>query len=105
MESDHVALKTLALATAGVVAIEALARWGISRWGLAPLTGTALARLIDMAWLALVISGCPQGWARIGLIRAKLAARSAPGSHLVGGIRRSGRRSGGLYSSPQESIP
>jgi len=69
MESNRVPLKTLALAAAGVIAIEGLARWGIGRWGLAPLTGTALARLIDIAWMALVVSGCPQGWARIGLGR------------------------------------
>jgi hypothetical protein len=69
MESNRVALKTLALAAAGVIAIEALARWGIDRWGLAPLTGTALARLLDIAWMALVVSGCPQGWACIGLGR------------------------------------
>jgi membrane protease YdiL (CAAX protease family) len=69
MESNRVALKTLALATAGVVGIEALARWGIGQWGLAPLTGTALSRLIDIAWMALIISSCPQGWAHIGLGR------------------------------------
>ncbi|MCK7503769.1 MAG: hypothetical protein MZV70_06370 [Desulfobacterales bacterium] len=69
MEPNRVALKTLALAAAGVIAIEGLARWGIGRLGLAPLTGTALARLIDIAWMALVVSGCPQGWARIGLGR------------------------------------
>ena len=69
MESNRVALKTLALAAAGVVGIETLARWGIGQWGLAPLTGTALSRLIDIAWMALIISGCPQGWAHIGLGR------------------------------------
>lgn len=69
MESNRVALKTLALAAAGVVAIEAIARPGIGRWGFALLTGTALARLVDIAWMALVVSGCPQGWDRIGLGR------------------------------------
>jgi membrane protease YdiL (CAAX protease family) len=69
MESNRVALKTLALATAGVVGIEVLVRWGIGQWGLAPLTGTALSRLIDIAWMALIVSGCPQGWAHIGLGR------------------------------------
>jgi membrane protease YdiL (CAAX protease family) len=69
MESSRVALKTLALATAGVVVIEGFARWGIGRWWVAPLTGTALARLIDIAWMALIISGCPQGWAQMGLGR------------------------------------
>ena len=69
MESNRVALKTLALVTAGVVGIEALARWGIGQWGLAPLTGTALSRLTDIAWMALIVSGGPQGWAHIGLGR------------------------------------
>lgn len=69
MEPDRVALKTLGLATAGVVVIEGLARWGVGRWGLAPLTGTALARLIDIAWMALIVSGCPRGWAQMGLGR------------------------------------
>jgi membrane protease YdiL (CAAX protease family) len=67
MEPNRVALKTLALAAAGVVAIEALARWGIGQWGLAPLAGTALSRLIGIGWMALIISGGPQGWSRIGL--------------------------------------
>jgi len=69
MEPGAVTLKTAGLATAGVIGIEALARWGIGHWGLAPLEGTGLARLLDIAWLALVVSGCPRGWARMGLGR------------------------------------
>lgn len=69
MESNHVALKTLVLTTAGVVGFEALARWGIGRWGLAPMIGTALARLIDIVWIALIIAGGPQDWAGVGLGR------------------------------------
>jgi membrane protease YdiL (CAAX protease family) len=72
MESKHVALKTLALAAAGVVGIEALARWAIGRWGLAPLIGTGLARLMDIAWMMLITSLPPPGWARIGLGRGSL---------------------------------
>jgi hypothetical protein len=67
MEPSAVALKTAGLATAGVIGIEALARWGIGQWGLAPLAGTGLARLLDLAWLALVVSRSPQGWAQMGL--------------------------------------
>ena len=70
MEPGAVALKTVGLATAGVAAIEVLARWGIGQWGLAPLGGTGLARLLDIAWLGLVVSACPHGWAQIGLGRA-----------------------------------
>lgn len=69
MESNRIALKTVALAAAGGIGIEALARWGIGHWGLAPLTGTALSRLLDIAWMALIVSGDPQGWDRIGLAR------------------------------------
>jgi hypothetical protein len=67
MEPDAVALKTVGIATAGVAGIETLARWGISQMGLAPLEGTGLARLLDIAWLALVVSRSPQGWAQMGL--------------------------------------
>jgi membrane protease YdiL (CAAX protease family) len=69
MEPGATALKTFGLATAGVIAIEALVRWGIVQWGLAPLAGTGLARLLDIAWLALVLSRCPRGWAQMGLGR------------------------------------
>jgi membrane protease YdiL (CAAX protease family) len=69
MEPGAVALTTVGLATAGVIGIEALARWGIGQWGLAPLAGTGLARLLDLAWLALVVSRSPQGWAQMGLSR------------------------------------
>jgi hypothetical protein len=69
MESNRVALNTCALAAVGIVAIEAFARWGIGRWGGDPLTGTALARLADIAWVAMVLSGRPRGWACVGLGR------------------------------------
>lgn len=70
MEPGAVALKAFGLATAGVIAIEALVRWGISQWGLAPLAGTGLARLLDIVWLLLVVSSCPRGWAQMGLGRS-----------------------------------
>jgi membrane protease YdiL (CAAX protease family) len=101
MEPGAVTLKTVGFATAGVIGIEALARWGIAQWGLAPLAGTGLARLLDIAWMALVVSGCPRGWARMGLGRGNwkhglrmgltwsagfglLAALGGVGLHLAG---------------------
>jgi hypothetical protein len=61
----------LTVATAGLVAIEGLARWAILQKGICPLTGIGLARLTDMAWMVLVISRSPRGWSRIGLVRAE----------------------------------
>jgi len=73
MGSDPVALKSLAIATAGVVAVEGLARWAIARGGIGPLAGIGLARVLDIAWMALIISRWPQGWCRIGLGRGSWA--------------------------------
>lgn len=69
MGSDPVALRTLAIATAGVVAAEGLARWAIAHKGVDPLAGIGLVRLLDIAWMVLVISRYPQGWLRTGLAR------------------------------------
>jgi uncharacterized protein len=69
MESDRIALKTLGLATAGVIGIEALTRAVISQGWLAPLAGTALARLLDIAWMSMVIVRGLQGWVHLGLGR------------------------------------
>jgi membrane protease YdiL (CAAX protease family) len=71
MGSDPVPLKSLAVATVGLVAIEGLARWAIVQTGIYPLTGIGLARLFDIAWMVLVISRSPHGWSRIGLARAE----------------------------------
>jgi uncharacterized protein len=71
MGSDPVPLRSLAVATAGLVAIEGLARWAIVQRGIYPLTGIGLARLIDIAWMVLVISRSPRGWSQIGLVRAE----------------------------------
>lgn len=73
MGSDPVALRSLAIATAGVVAVEGLARWAIANRGIDPLAGIGLARLLDIAWMALVIAWTPQGWSQIGLSREKWA--------------------------------
>jgi membrane protease YdiL (CAAX protease family) len=70
MGSDPVELRTLAMATAGVIAVESLARWAISQRGIDPLAGVGLARLVDIAWMALIISRCPRGWNRTGLAAA-----------------------------------
>lgn len=74
MGSDPVALKPLAIATSGVVAIEGLARWAIARAGIDPLAAIGLARLLDIVWMALVIARGPQGWRRIGLFRESWTA-------------------------------
>ncbi len=70
MGSDPVALKPLAIATAGMVAVESLARWAIARRGIDPLAGIGFARMLDIAWMALVVSRYPLGWSRIGLARS-----------------------------------
>lgn len=70
MGSDPIALRTLALATAGVVAFESLARWAIAQNGVNPLAGIGWARLADIAWMMLIISRCPRGWSRTGLARS-----------------------------------
>jgi hypothetical protein len=69
MGSDPIALRPLAIATAGVVALEGLARWAIAHKGVDPLAGIGLVRLLDIAWMAMVISRCPRGWRRTGLAR------------------------------------
>ena len=70
MGSDPVALRPLAVVTAGVVVIESLARWAIAHRGIDPLAGIGLARMLDIAWMALVVSRHPLGWDRIGLARS-----------------------------------
>jgi hypothetical protein len=74
MEPNRIALKTLGLAGGGVIVIEALARWAIGRWGADPLIGTGLVRLIDIAWMVLVISVAPGGFAQMGFSRGSSQA-------------------------------
>jgi len=74
METDHVALKTLALATAGVLAVEALARWAILRGLAPPLAGIGAARALDIALMAALISTGPSGWRSVGIGRHGWAA-------------------------------
>jgi len=70
MGSDPIALRTLALATAGVVALESLGRWAIAQYGVDPLAGIGWTRLADIAWMMLVIARCPDGLSRTGLARS-----------------------------------
>jgi membrane protease YdiL (CAAX protease family) len=58
------------MATAGVVAVESLARWVIAQMGIDPLVGVGLARLVDIAWMGMIISRCPRGWSQTGLATA-----------------------------------
>jgi hypothetical protein len=72
METDRVALKTLALATAGVFVVEVLARRAIAGAALPPLAGVGLARLADIALMAAVVATSTAGWAGVGLRRGGL---------------------------------
>lgn len=74
MGSDPVALRTLAMATAGVIAVESLARWAIAEKGVDPLVSVGVARLADIAWMVLIISRCPRGWSQTGLAPAGWAS-------------------------------
>lgn len=67
MASDPVALTPLATATAGVVAIEGLARWAIAHQGVNPLAAIGAARLLGIGWMALIIAHSRGGWSRTGL--------------------------------------
>ena len=67
MESEPFELRPLAVATAGVVAIEGLARGAIATMGVEPLAAIGAARLLDIGAMGLVIARCPGGWRRTGL--------------------------------------
>lgn len=68
MASDPVALTPLAIATAGVVAIEGLARWAIAQQGVNPLAAIGAARLLGIGWMALIVSHSRGGWSRTGMV-------------------------------------
>ncbi len=72
MAAERIALKTMALATAGVIAIELLARRAISGLALPPLAGVGLARAADIALMAGVVAASEEGWAGMGLGRGGL---------------------------------
>jgi len=74
MGSEPVALRSLALATAGLAAVEGLSRWVIAQGWIGPLTGIGLARILGLVWMAFIISRGPHGWRRIGLGRGTWAA-------------------------------
>ncbi len=69
METDHIGLKTLVLATAGVVAIEVLARCAIANGAAPPLALVGLARVADIALMAAVVAATGAGWGIVGLGR------------------------------------
>lgn len=55
MEPIAVPLKSLALATAGVLCLEALARWAGAGIAVPALVLTAAARLLDLVWIGWVV--------------------------------------------------
>lgn len=67
MGSEPCELRPLAVATAGVVAIEGLARWAIATTAVEPLAAIGAARLLDIGAMGLVISRGQGGWRRTGL--------------------------------------
>lgn len=73
MGPEPAALKTLGLATAGLIAVEGLARWVISQGYLQALPATGLARLLGIAWMVLIVSDSPRGWQQMGLKRGRWA--------------------------------
>jgi membrane protease YdiL (CAAX protease family) len=70
MEPGSVPLKTLGLATAGVLAVEALARWAAGYAALPGLAITGAARAVDLAWIAWVVHRWGPGPRALGIDRA-----------------------------------
>jgi uncharacterized protein len=70
MEPGSVPLKTLGIATAGVLAVEALARATVVHAALPALTITGAARAIDLAWIAWVVHRWGPGPRGLGIDRA-----------------------------------
>jgi len=70
MEPGSVPLKTLGLATAGVLAAEALARWAAGYASLSGLAVTGVVRVIDLAWIAWVVLRWGPGPRGLGIDRA-----------------------------------
>jgi hypothetical protein len=69
MEPDNVPLKTLGVATAGILAVEALARWAAGHAALPPLAVTGAARVIDLAWIAWAVHRWGPGAQALGIDR------------------------------------
>jgi membrane protease YdiL (CAAX protease family) len=70
MAPAPVPLNCFGLATAGVIAIEAAARWAGARWPFPPLEVIGAARLLGIAWLLLIIQRWGPGLTHSGLSRA-----------------------------------
>jgi membrane protease YdiL (CAAX protease family) len=70
MEADRITLKALVSAAAGIVALEALARFAIAAGVTGPLAGTGIVRLLDIAVLAAVLPACRLRGSAVGLERS-----------------------------------
>jgi uncharacterized protein len=71
MEPGSVPLKTLSIATAGVLAVEALARGAVGHGAIPALALTAAARVVDLAWIAWVVHRWGPGPHAMGIDRAR----------------------------------
>ena len=69
MEPGAVSLKTIGLATAGILAVEAILRWVAPRTAVPPLGLIAAARVIDLLWIAWVVHRWGPGARRLGIDR------------------------------------
>jgi membrane protease YdiL (CAAX protease family) len=69
MEPGSVPLKSLALATAGLLAIEVLARWTAGHITGSALAFTAVARVLDLAWIGWVVHRWGPGAQPLGIGR------------------------------------
>lgn len=69
MVPGSVPLNALGWATAGVLAVEALARWAAGHAALPGLAVTGTARLVDLAWLAWVVHRWGPGAQALGIDR------------------------------------
>jgi membrane protease YdiL (CAAX protease family) len=86
METERVPLKAAGLAAAGVMLIEAAARWAIAGGLLPPLMAVGLARLLDLALMGAVVAVCGIAWEGLGLGRRNLRRGLARGLLWAGGF-------------------
>jgi hypothetical protein len=70
MEPGNVPLKTLGAATAGILAVEVLARWAAGHAALPALAVTGAARVVDLAWIAWTAHRWGPGPRGLGVDRA-----------------------------------
>ena len=74
MEPGNVPLKTLGAATAGILAVEVLARWAAGHAALPVLAVTGAARVIDLAWIAWAVHRWGPGPRGLGVDRGRWGA-------------------------------